>query len=266
MIDEKRALADAVVGTGEAWLTELSTDALAELVVLAAMSRPRKPYGPHVPGRLYATMIKVLAAEISDQGRLSRGKRYWADDAVVDIVVGHGAVTAEMQGGRPAALRGHARGVGGHRGAGQARPLGAVHVPRRRGHGRRCLQARRRGAVRAQRRGGDRPRTDRPLARREPRRTQRRHGDRAPHSSRARPDDRDDGSGDDDDESGGADVIELRPLRRDPALDSIGILLAAPGVIPALPEPSSIEHRGVRDRLLGDVLDDALDHLAIRWE
>jgi len=34
VIDEKRAIADAVVGTGEAWLTELSTDDLAQLVVL----------------------------------------------------------------------------------------------------------------------------------------------------------------------------------------------------------------------------------------
>ena len=74
------------------------------------MSRPRKPYGPNPPGRLFGTMIKVLAAEMSDQGRLSRGKRYWADDAVVDIVVGHGAVTAEIQGSRPRAVRGHDRG------------------------------------------------------------------------------------------------------------------------------------------------------------
>ena len=65
------------------------------------MSRPRKPFGANPPGRLPATMIKVLAAEMSDQQRLARGKRYHADDAVVDIVVGHGAVTAEVQGGRP---------------------------------------------------------------------------------------------------------------------------------------------------------------------
>jgi hypothetical protein len=36
VIDEKRALADAVVGTGEAWLSELSTDDLARLVMLEA--------------------------------------------------------------------------------------------------------------------------------------------------------------------------------------------------------------------------------------
>ena len=34
VIDEKRALADAVVGTGETWLSELSTDELARLVML----------------------------------------------------------------------------------------------------------------------------------------------------------------------------------------------------------------------------------------
>jgi hypothetical protein len=39
------------------------------------MSRPRKPFGPNPPGRLPATMLKVLAAELSDQGRLSRGRR-----------------------------------------------------------------------------------------------------------------------------------------------------------------------------------------------
>ena len=36
MIESKRALAQAVVGTGESWLTELSTEALAELVALSA--------------------------------------------------------------------------------------------------------------------------------------------------------------------------------------------------------------------------------------
>ena len=34
VIDEKRAIADAVVGSGEAWLTELSADQLADLVTL----------------------------------------------------------------------------------------------------------------------------------------------------------------------------------------------------------------------------------------
>ncbi|MEQ8440157.1 MAG: DEAD/DEAH box helicase [Ilumatobacter fluminis] len=34
VIDEKRAIADAVIGSGEAWLSELSTDELADLVTL----------------------------------------------------------------------------------------------------------------------------------------------------------------------------------------------------------------------------------------
>lgn len=46
-------------------------------------------------------MLKVLAAELCDAGRLSRGKRYWAENAVIDIVIGHGVVTAEVQGSRP---------------------------------------------------------------------------------------------------------------------------------------------------------------------
>lgn len=64
------------------------------------MSRPRTPFS-NPPGRLPATMLKVLAAELCDPGRLSRGKRYWAENAVIDIVIGHGVVTAEVQGSRP---------------------------------------------------------------------------------------------------------------------------------------------------------------------
>jgi hypothetical protein len=46
-------------------------------------------------------MLKVLAAEMSDPGRLARGKRLRAEDAVVDLVIGHGAATAVVQGSRP---------------------------------------------------------------------------------------------------------------------------------------------------------------------
>jgi len=34
VIDEKRAIADAVIGVGEAWISEMSTDELANLVSL----------------------------------------------------------------------------------------------------------------------------------------------------------------------------------------------------------------------------------------
>jgi SNF2 family DNA or RNA helicase len=35
LIESKQALAESVVGTGEAWLTELTTDQLRELVTLS---------------------------------------------------------------------------------------------------------------------------------------------------------------------------------------------------------------------------------------
>jgi hypothetical protein len=64
------------------------------------VSRPRKPFGASHPGRLPATMIKVLAAEMSDPSRLRRGKQYAKDGSVLDIVIDPGTVTCEIQGSR----------------------------------------------------------------------------------------------------------------------------------------------------------------------
>ena len=64
------------------------------------MSRPRKPFGATHPGRLPATMMKVLAAEMSDPSRLRRGKQYAKDGSVLDIVIDPGTVTCEIQGSR----------------------------------------------------------------------------------------------------------------------------------------------------------------------
>ncbi|MEL6891939.1 MAG: SWIM zinc finger family protein [Actinomycetota bacterium] len=64
------------------------------------MSRPRKPFGANQPGRLPATMVKVLAAEMSDPQRSRKGKRYAADGSVTDITIEAGVVTAEVQGSR----------------------------------------------------------------------------------------------------------------------------------------------------------------------
>lgn len=64
------------------------------------MSRPRKPFGANQPGRLPATMMKVLAAEMSDPARLRRGKQYAKDGSVVDIVIEQGVVTCEVLGSR----------------------------------------------------------------------------------------------------------------------------------------------------------------------
>ncbi len=51
------------------------------------MTRPRKPFGSNHPGRLPATMMKVLAAEMTDPSRLRRGKQYANDGSVLDIVI-----------------------------------------------------------------------------------------------------------------------------------------------------------------------------------
>lgn len=64
------------------------------------MSHPRRALGPNLPGRIAATQLRVLAAEMSDPGRLARGRGYWADGAVVDIVIDPGVVTATVQGSR----------------------------------------------------------------------------------------------------------------------------------------------------------------------
>lgn len=64
------------------------------------MSRPRKPFGAQQPGRLPATMMKVLAAEMSDPHRLRRGKQYAKDGSVLDIIIETGSVTCEVQGSR----------------------------------------------------------------------------------------------------------------------------------------------------------------------
>jgi uncharacterized Zn finger protein len=65
------------------------------------MAIPRIPFGNDLPGRLAGTMLKVLAAEMSDPARLSRGQRYFADRAVTDIEVTSGEVICAVQGARP---------------------------------------------------------------------------------------------------------------------------------------------------------------------
>jgi len=64
------------------------------------VTRPRKPFGASHPGRLPATMMKVLAAEMSDPSRLRRGKQYAKDGSVLDIVIDSETVTCEIQGSR----------------------------------------------------------------------------------------------------------------------------------------------------------------------
>ena len=234
------------------------------------MSRPRKPYGPNPPGRLLGTMIKVLAAEMSDQGRLTRGKRYWADDAVVDLVVGHGAVTAEIQGSRPQPYVVTIEAASGAGVPGRRDVWAQCTCPDDTGTGADLCKH----AVAAFFALADEVAIDPELVDRWRRSVRRDHStvtelhparevdDRDGHRDR-RNDHHDDDPHDGDD----AEVIELRP-RADPDVDLISHLLRAPAgaTTPELPEVDELDHGPIRHRLLGDLLDDALDHLAIRWE
>lgn len=258
------------------------------------MSRPRKPYGQNPPGRLLGTMIKVLAAEMSDQGRLARGKRYWADDAVIDIVVGHGAVTAEVQGSRP---QPYVVTIEASVGSG---------VPSKRDVWAQCTCPDDTGTgvdlckhavaaffaladevtiepdlVDRWRRSARRPRPDEPSPDADDEVGSTVTELRRPSVGADREfdddgdDDLDDDDLDDDDDDdlddgrGGreADVIEFRP-RQDPDVDVISRLLQSPAGAspPTFPDVHELDQGPIRHRLLADVLDDALDHLAIRWE
>ncbi len=241
------------------------------------MSRPRKPFGANTPGRLPATMIKVLAAELSDQGRLARGKRYWTDNAVTDIVIGHGSVTAEIQGSRPTP---YVVTIEANAGTG---------VPAKRDVWVRCTCPDDAGsgsqackhAVAALFALSDEIAVEPELVDRW-RRSTSSFAPRsfADHDDTDDTDDTDDDHGDDHgderrstriaasaDQRRSADVIELHP-RRDPITDQLALLLQAPGgaVAPEIPSPEPIDHGPIRDRLLADVLADALHHLANRWD
>lgn len=222
------------------------------------MSRPRKPFGPNAPGRLPATMIKVLAAELSDQGRLARGKRYWADNAVSDIVIGHGSVTAEIQGSRPTP---YVVTIEANAGTG---------VPAKRDVWVRCTCPDDAGsgsqackhAVAALFALSDEIAVEPELVSRWRRST----SSFAPRASTDH-DATNDATDGATDGATGADVIQLHP-RRDPIADQLAMLLQAPSgaVAPEIPYPEPIDHGPIRDRLLADVLADALHQLANRWD
>jgi hypothetical protein len=52
------------------------------------------------PGRLIATMLRALAAELSDPGRYARAKNYARDGAVFEIDIRPGAVSGLVMGSR----------------------------------------------------------------------------------------------------------------------------------------------------------------------
>lgn len=77
------------------------------------MAIPRVPFGGQEPGRVPATMLKVLAAEISDPARWTRGRRYATDRAVTDIEVEAGVARCTVQGSRPVPYQVELRAAGG---------------------------------------------------------------------------------------------------------------------------------------------------------
>ena len=67
--------------------------------------RPRQAGFGQQPGRLAATMLRALSAELSDPNRYSRGKSYARDGAVIDIEVRSGEVAGEVLGSRSDAYK-----------------------------------------------------------------------------------------------------------------------------------------------------------------
>jgi hypothetical protein len=201
-------------------------------------------------------MVKVLAAELSDQGRLARGKRYWAEQAVTDIVIGHGVVTAEIQGSRrePYIVTLFATpGTG---------------VPGKRDVTARCtcpddgMFDACKHAVAALFVLSDEIAV-------EPELLDRWRGGtgRAPPPKQG--------------EEALAEVVPIRPAGQpspatrprpapvaDPTIAEIGMLLAAPdgAAPPEMPEVTPVSHAGLRQQPLADVLHDAIAHLAIDWD
>jgi hypothetical protein len=220
--------------------------------------KPRKPFGASPPGRLPATMIKVLAAELSDQGRLSRGKRYWADDAVVDLVVGHGAVTAVIQGSRPDPYVVTIEATQGNGVPSKREVWITCTCPDDGVETEACKHA-----VAALFALSDEVAIEPALLERW------RTG-----SNKRRPA-----------VDGLAEVVPLRrdapaprttptavpsppePAPRDEVADELAMLLGAPNgaAPPEFPDVTPVQHSGIRDRQLSDVLADAIQHLAIDW-
>jgi len=131
MIEDKRELAGRIVGTGEAWLTELSTDRLREVVALSRTRWARRSGGGRrpvlarepppgrapwragsrpEPARRHRRDVVVEALH-RDPGivrlRLPAGARrhYARRGQVLDLDVSAGVVEARVQGSRPRPYR-----------------------------------------------------------------------------------------------------------------------------------------------------------------
>ena len=108
----RRALANAVVGsTGEAWLSELSTDEFAissfstipRCVALSIVITPSPAHlrvEPAPAGRLAASLLSVTVAGLADPQRFRRGKTYLADNAISRLELSEGVLLATVAGNR----------------------------------------------------------------------------------------------------------------------------------------------------------------------
>ncbi|CAN5349133.1 hypothetical protein BH23ACT3_BH23ACT3_17360 [soil metagenome] len=212
-------------------------------------------------------MIRVLATEMSDAGRLTRGKRYWTDRAVIDLVVGHGAVTAEVQGSRPLPYVVTLETKAGHRAPSRADVRVRCTCPDDDGTGRSACKH----AVAAMFALADEVSIDPEVLARWRR------------SDSLAPDVGHDGA---DTDTGADTVIDELAARRAVASrrgpvhepdepDETGseaaviaaMLAPAPGPrLPPVPDLGNADHPRLPDQLMADVLADALSHLRIRWE
>ena len=123
MIEEKKALAEQIVGTGEGWLTELSTDDLRSVLTLSdrrgerVMSGHWEDWPPAKPIRVDGGIkARSKRGAIGEQwwsrrfisvlesygmsGRLARGRSYARAGQVLDFELAQGKVTARVQGSR----------------------------------------------------------------------------------------------------------------------------------------------------------------------
>lgn len=214
------------------------------------MSRPRKPFGPHPPGGLMATMIRVVAAEMTDQQRLARGRRYHADDAVIDIVIGHGAVTAEVQGNRPEPYVVTIEAGGGSGVPGRREIWARCTCPDDTGTGSELCKH----AVAAMFALSDEVAIEPALV------------DRWRASRRSAP--APEPEPDEPEQRTLAAVIPIRGPEPDPSADVLSALLRAPAgaAPPELPNLDELSHSGLPDTMVREVLTDALAHLRLRWE
>ena len=227
------------------------------------MSRPRTPFGTDQPGRIPATMIRVLATEMSDAGRLTRGKRYWTDRAVIDLVVGHGAVTAEVQGSRPLPYVVTLEAKPGHRAPSRSDVRVRCTCPDDDGSGRSACKH----AVAAMFALADEVSIDPEVLARWRRSDSVASRRESPADSNDSDDSTD--SNDPDDSNDPNDPDDSNdPDGNGGEVAAIAVMLTpAPGPrLPPVPDLGSADHPRLPDQLVADVLADALSHLRIRWE